>query len=186
MPHHPGFTIGLTGHGKFWLRIGRELRGQPQELFSGDGLTLGEVAMHIAVMIYGSPRDTIWSAQRRFPASGKSMPPALPFKPDPTYMSSAEKAAFYFVRSLHSARPHPRLETLGSGLSRPPSASLGRLLKPRRGPTIHRRARKQALSQPAAVMDTSAPGRAHASICAASWDRGDCLLNPKNRSLGES
>lgn len=55
MPHHPGFTIGLTGHGKFSLRIGRELRGQPQELFSGDGLTLGEVAMHIAVMIYGSP-----------------------------------------------------------------------------------------------------------------------------------
>lgn len=55
MPHHPDFTIGLTKFGKFSLRIRREWRGQPQELFSGEGLSLGEVAMHIAVMIYGSP-----------------------------------------------------------------------------------------------------------------------------------
>ena len=55
MPHHPGFTIGLTKYGKFSLRIRREWCGQPQELFSGEGLTLGEIAMHVAVMIYGSP-----------------------------------------------------------------------------------------------------------------------------------
>ena len=55
MPHHPEFIIGLTKRGKFDLAIRREWHGKPQELFSGEGLTLGEVAMHVAVMIYGSP-----------------------------------------------------------------------------------------------------------------------------------
>lgn len=55
MPHHPKFLIGLTKNGRFDLSISREWHGSPQQLFSGEGLTLSEIAMHIAVTIYGSP-----------------------------------------------------------------------------------------------------------------------------------
>lgn len=55
MSHHPRFLVGLTRSGRFDLSICREWHGEPQQLFSGEGLTLGEIAMHVAVTIYGSP-----------------------------------------------------------------------------------------------------------------------------------